>query len=137
MPDREVVEQCLETLGAFRLREGHRLEDGEDVFLDRQLAEDRRLLREVPDAPPGALVHRNVGHVLLIQQDLPPIRGDQADDHVEGRGLAGTVRPEQSDDLALGYVEIDLVDDLASAKHLHEAPGSQRAAGGDAVTDGV
>src|SRR5262249_11108390 len=35
-----------------------RLEDGQQVFLDGQLAKDRRLLRQIPDAHAAALVHR-------------------------------------------------------------------------------
>ena len=43
--------------------ETHRLEDGENVLLDGQAAEDRRLLRQVADALPRADVHRIVGDV--------------------------------------------------------------------------
>ena len=76
------------------------LEDREDVVRHRELAEDRRLLRQVGDAEPRAPVHRQVGDLLLAEKDASPVGRTPPDDHVEGRGLAGAVRTEQPDDLA-------------------------------------
>ena len=59
--DAELVEQLTQALRALRAASrSQRLEDGEDVLLDGELAEDRRLLRQVADAAAGALVHRQL-----------------------------------------------------------------------------
>src|SRR5690606_41098392 len=63
----------------------------------------------------------------LVEVDVSGVRGDQADDHVEGRGLPRPVRPQESDDLALRDVQVDLVDDAPLAKRLDEAPRGERA----------
>src|ERR1022692_3138043 len=41
-----------------------------------------------------------MGNLPIIQQDMTLLARDQTDDHVKGGGLAGAVRPEQSDDFA-------------------------------------
>ena len=84
-----------------------RLEDGQDVLLDGQPAEDRRLLRQVADALPGPDVHRVVGDVDAVELDAARVGRRQADGHVEGRRLAGAVGPEQPDDLARRDLEAD------------------------------
>ena len=55
-----------------------RLEDRQDVLLDRQLAEHRRLLRQVADALPRPLVHRRLGDVLAVERDLARLRAGSA-----------------------------------------------------------
>ena len=45
-------------VAARRAVEPHRLENRQDVLLDRQAAENRRLLRQIADALPRADVHR-------------------------------------------------------------------------------
>ena len=105
--------------------EPHRLEDRQDVLLDRQPAEDRRLLRQVADALSRADVHRVVGDVVAIELDAPGVGRGQADGHVEGRGLAGAVRPEQADDLAGRDVEVDAAHDRAAAVGLREVVGAR------------
>jgi hypothetical protein len=45
-------------------------------------------------------VHRQRRDIAIVEQDLAVLAGHQADDHVEGRGLAGAVRAQQPDDLA-------------------------------------
>src|SRR5690606_22919237 len=97
----ELVQHPLESLTAFRTLERHRLENRQNVLLDRQLPEDRRLLREIAYARTGPLVHGSAGQLPIIQIDLPAIRTDQSDDHVERSRLARPVRPEQPHDLAL------------------------------------
>ena len=63
-------------------------EHGEDVFLHRQLAEDRRLLGQIADAVlPGPHVHGNAGDIFAVGEDVAGIRSDQADNHVEAGGL--------------------------------------------------
>ena len=70
----------------------HHLQHGADVVLDVEAAEDRRLLRQIADAEPGALVHRQRGDVVAVELDAAAVGFDQPGDHVEDRGLAGAVR---------------------------------------------
>ena len=71
-----------------------------DVLLDVQAAEHAGLLRQVADAEPRAAIHRQRGDVGAVEADRAGVGPHQADDHVEGRGLAGAVRAEQADRLA-------------------------------------
>src|SRR4029078_11710448 len=48
---------------------------------------------------------RQLGHVAAVDRDAALVGWDQAGDHVEHGGLAGAVRPEQTDGLAAGNVE--------------------------------
>ena len=72
---------------------GASLENGHDVVFDRQLAENRSLLRQVADAGMGALVHRKVRDVAVVDGHGAGVGRHEADDHVERGGLACTVRP--------------------------------------------
>src|SRR5204863_414726 len=106
----ELVDQPVESLAALTGAQRQGLEDRHQVLLDRQLAEDRGLLRKVADALAGALVHRQVGDVLVVDEDASGIGADEADDHVEAGGLAGAVRAEQADHFALLDEEGNAVD---------------------------
>jgi len=88
-------------------------EHAEDVLLHGELPEHRRLLRQVADPLPRPLVHRQAGDLLLVEQHLPRIGLDEADDHIEGRGLARAVRAEKPHDLALLHFEGRAFDHLA------------------------
>ncbi|MBN9003344.1 MAG: LPS export ABC transporter ATP-binding protein [Rhizobiales bacterium] len=50
-------------------------------------------------------MHRQLGDVVAVEFDLAAIGLDQAGDHVEHRGLAGAVRPEQAHRLAAPQVQ--------------------------------
>ena len=76
------------------------LQDGEDVLLDGELAEDAGFLRQVAHAEAGPAVHRQRGDVLAVEQDLAVVGRDLAGGHAEAGGLAGAVGAEQADDLA-------------------------------------
>ena len=77
------------------------------------------------------LVHRHVGDVLPVEDDLPFLRLDQAHDHVEGRRLSGAVWSEKSDDLALLQAQTDVVDDRTSAIGLYQPFASRMLPPGD------
>jgi hypothetical protein len=118
---------CSCTAGRPLARAGRgRLEDGQDVLLHRQLAEDGRLLRQVADAAAGPLVHPQAGDVLAVRGARGRRRRDEADDHVEGRGLAGPVRAEEADHLARADPQVDPVDDRAASVGLGESLGDDR-----------
>ena len=92
-----------------------------DVVLDREPAEDRRFLRQIADAEPRALIHRQRRDIVAVEIDAPAIRLDQPGDHVEHRGLAGAVRSQQADRLAAAHVEAHALDHLAPAEAFLDA----------------
>ena len=102
-----------------------RLQNSEHVLLDRQFSEHACFLRQVADAQPRALVHRcarKVGvAVLPLQADRTCVGANQTDDHVEGGGLAGAVRPEQADNLSRCNGERNILDHRDPAIGLAQA----------------
>ena len=66
-----------------------------------------------------------MGDVVAIELDLAALGLDQAGNHVERRGLAGAVRPQQTDRLAAPHVEADAVDHPPSAVGLFEVVRGQ------------
>ncbi len=89
-------------------------------------AEDRGLLRQVADAEARALIHRQVRDVVAVELDLALVGLDQPGDHVEHRGLAGAVRPEQPDRLTAPQREAHALHDLAADEALLNAVDRER-----------
>ena len=58
----------------------------------------------------GALVRRNVAHVLAVDQDVALGRHFEAGEHAQQRGLAAARGPEQREELSRLDVEADIVD---------------------------
>ena len=106
------------------------LEHGAHVFLDVELAEDRRLLRQVRQAQARAAMDRHVLDRAAVDGYLAGVGAHQAHDHVEGGRLAGAVGPEQAHHLALGHVERHVLDHLAAAIGLLQVPHLQPAGAG-------
>src|SRR5438105_15446795 len=125
---RQLIEQRLEALAAFDVIEIQRLEDGEHVLLDRQLAKDGGLLREVPDARSCALIHGERGDVASVEKDPAFFRPDQARDHVKRRRLPRPIWTQQADDFSLREIQGYVVDDAPAFVGLHEMLGFQAAA---------
>jgi len=120
------VNQPLGPDAALAAAQGLRFEHGQDVLLDGELAEHRRLLGQVADAiVAGAQVHRHAGNVGLVHHHPAGLRGDQAHDHVEAGGLAGAVWPQQSNDFAAGDSKVDSADHLPSLVALADSFGDQ------------
>ena len=89
------------------------LQHRQNVFLDRKLAEDRWLLRQIADAVmAGPHVHRDAGDVFSIGEDTAGIRRDQTDDHVKAGCLSGAVRAQKTDHFSLAHVNADAADYL-------------------------
>ena len=65
-------------------------------------------LRDVADA--AAHLARLADQVVTGDGRGAGARHQQGREHAQGRGLAGAVRAEQPDDLALGDIEIDAAD---------------------------
>src|SRR5215468_8594492 len=112
----QLVDQLLHRLPA--LMPGDRLgfQHGENVLLDRELPENRRLLGEIADPElPRPFVHGHVGDVVLIHEDSACVGGYQADDRIKRCRLAGAVRPKQSNHFTLPYSNTDAVYNPAAA----------------------
>ena len=59
----------------------------------------------------------------MTQHERPaPGRAQQPDRHRQRRRLTGTVRAEQAEERAGGYIEVDPVDRDEAIEHLDQAP---------------
>ena len=131
MGDREFGEQIVEHgLALFAIGLDH-LEHGADVVLDRQAAEDRRLLRQIADAQARAPVHGQVGDVLAVEDDDAVLGPDQAGDDVEAGRLAGAVRAQQANRLAALNGNADAAQHRPLLEALAEAVGDETGVVGD------
>src|SRR5690349_11792785 len=100
---------------------------GENVLLDSELSENRRLLGEIADPElPCPLVHGHVGDLVLIYEDPACIRGYQAYDRVKSGGLTGAVRAKQTNDFALTNANAYAVYNPAAPIGLTNIFGGQR-----------
>ena len=110
---------------------------GEDVVERRHAAEQRDVLERARDAaarPPRAGASC-AGRAL--EGDAALLRRVEAVDHVEHRGLAGAVRPDDRADLALADVERHVGDRLHAAEgERHVLDREDRLAGRDLVAGG-
>ena len=118
----EQLFQLLATVGFLHLLELH---DGVDVFLDAHLPKHRGLLGQVADAFLGAFVHRQVGDVLVFEEDLPRIGLDETHHHVECGCLSCAIGTQQTYDLSLLHFDVDVVDHGALTVFLHQMFSSQ------------
>src|SRR5215469_15016064 len=92
------------------------LQNGENVFLDRQFSEHRCFLGEITDSElPRPAVHRHESNLFLVHQDTARIRRNQAYDGVKRRGLARAIRSKQTNNFALADTETNAVYDLSAA----------------------
>jgi hypothetical protein len=64
---------------------------GANVFLYREAAEDRTLLRQITNSQACPAVHGQMGDLRAIEGDPAAVGGNQARDHVENGRLAGAI----------------------------------------------
>ena len=94
-----------------------------DVFEHRHVAEQRVVLEHESDmALAGAVGER----VLAVERNLAGIGPVQPGDDPQQRGLARARRPEQRQQLAVGDLEIDVVERGKRAELLHDVPDFNR-----------
>ena len=119
LPEADVVER-LARLGldvaAARVRAD------EDVLEHRHRPEELDVLERARDPAPDDLVHGRLQERLAGELDLALVRRVEPGDDVEGRRLAGAVRPDQADDLTLGDVEGDAVEGDDPAEPASDVP---------------
>ena len=104
-----------------------------DVVLDVEPTKDRRFLRKITDTEPGTLIHRELGDVVSVELDLPAIGLDQACDHIEHSGLAGSVWAEQANGFATPDVKADALHHFAPDKRLLDRMHSKEFLGPDTL----
>src|SRR5690349_18960214 len=129
VPDAQLLEQLLEQLLTRRALHLARLEDGQHVVLDGELAEHGGFLRQVAEPELRATMHRQERNVLLADADASGVTWHESDDHVEGRCLAGPVWAEQSHNLTALEAERQLAHHLARLVALRQASGRESAHG--------
>ena len=66
--DIQFVEQRLQPRLPLLVGERQRLQHRQQILLDRELAEDRRLLRQIADPAPRALIERQRRDIVAAQQ---------------------------------------------------------------------
>jgi hypothetical protein len=60
-----------------------------------------------------------IGHVAPVDGDFAAVDVEKASKYVEPRGLAAARGPEENDELGVGDVEIEVLDDGLIAVSLH------------------
>src|SRR2546426_2281628 len=87
-----------------------------------------RNLEGATDAEVDDPVWRQPGDLALLEANRAAVRDQGAREHVENRALAGPVRPDQAQNLALFDPEGHIVDGREAAKSLGEAPDGKQVA---------
>ena len=123
MLDAETGEKLVAAFFAGLLGKSCCFQYGENIFLHRELAEDRFLLRKITHAMPRPPIHRHGGDIFATKKDLAAIRAHQADDHIKCRCLSCSVRAEESNNLAFFDIDIHAIDYGAAVINFHEALG--------------
>jgi hypothetical protein len=81
-----------------------------EIFVHGEIAVHRRLLGQITDGGLGGA--RVLEQVVSGDRDAPLTRREVAGEHLHGGGLAGAVRPEKAQHLALPHLEADILDGL-------------------------
>jgi hypothetical protein len=119
-----------------------------DVFCNRMVLHQHKMLMHHTDAPSNGIHRGGDFHRLAIDADLPAVRLVQPVQDVHEGGLPGTVLPQQAEDLTARDLQVDLavgrvaVKGLADVHHLecfdfpHRSPGRNRRAASERKTKG-
>ena len=98
-------EQLFGAIVAFALLEMKQVAEKIQRLARVEVAVEIRFLRQITDARLG----RHVARRMAKNLDVPFGRIKQTEQHLHGRGFAGAVRPEQTEDLAAPHFKIDIV----------------------------
>src|SRR5579871_2994521 len=91
----ELMDEALRACPALARVKRLSFENGDDVFFNRELAKDRRLLRKVANAEIARTkVHRRVRNIDIVNENAPGLWRHKPHDHVKASGLAGAVRAQ-------------------------------------------
>ncbi len=118
-------QQFLEPVALLLRRERQGFQHRQQILLDRQLAENRRLLGQIADPAAGPEVHGEVGNVVSVQENAPGVRLGQAYQDVERRCLPCTVGTQEPDYFALANLQIEIIYNLTPSVRFAELDGLQ------------
>ena len=110
-----------------RVEVAAQLEDGKEVLLHGELSKDGRFLGKIAKPEAGPYVHRAGGQIDLVEMNGSAVGRDEADEHVEARGLPCPVGAEETHHLAASHREAHVLDDRAGAVALRQPPGGEYA----------
>ena len=82
----------------------------QQVLAHGRVGEQLDALEGAADAAPRPRVHRQAADVLAVELDRAAVGAQHAEHAVEERGLAGAVRADEPDPLALVDLEVDVVE---------------------------
>src|SRR5215510_11831596 len=115
MTQPELFDQLIHPVVALGSGQRERLEYGQDVLLDSELAKNRSFLRKIADSKTRAFVEWQLCNTLFAEPNTARVRLFQPNNHVKSRGLLRSVWAEQRDDLAGTDFDGNVVDDAAAA----------------------
>jgi len=125
--DVQLADQTLGPFAPFSVAQGLTFEDRQDVLFHRQFPEDRRLLRQITDAIVACpQVHGHSRDVGVVDFDTPGLRRNQAHNHVEARGFASAVGPQESDHFAARDSQVNPAHHLPALISFADTLGDQR-----------
>ncbi len=125
--DVKLFQQLIELVVAFLGVRFMHLKNGLDVVFDRQSAENRCFLRQIPYAEAGTTIHRHGGDVVAVNGDLARINRHETGNHIKAGRLAGAVRPQQAHGFAAAYNQRNTIDDASRVIGFRQAMRDQRA----------
>ena len=114
----ELLEQAPRGRAGVRRAQPLQAPEEPQVLGRREVLVDRRVL--AGDADQLADAMRLAGHVDAEDLGVARVDRQQRREHPQHRGLAGAVRPEDAEDLALADLEVDAVDGAQVAERLHQ-----------------
>ena len=117
------LQRLAHACGALGGRDALHLEPVADVVGDGHVGEEGVVLEHGVDV---ALERRHAGHVAAAEQDRARRRRLEARDHAQHRGLAGSGRAEQGEELSVTDVERHVVDRDDVAERLAHAAQHDR-----------
>ena len=109
-------------LGHFVLLEAER-----DVLLHRHMRKQRIALKHHID---GAVIRRQAGDVLAIENDFALIGRFHAGKHTQQRGFAAARAAQKGEDFVLLDIEVDMIDSIVVTKFFHQPLNLQIGLGG-------
>ena len=119
------MKQLIATVPPLGLVQRKCFQNRKNILFHRHLPKDRFLLRQITHPEPGPFVHGVVCDIGARKNHAAAVWPDQTNDHVKTRGLAGAIRPEESDDLARANMHVHTVHDGATAINLDQFLGGQ------------
>ena len=99
---------------------GPALQRNRDALRNGHLGEQSSVLEAAAEAAAGSRRGRGAADVVAVEHDPSAVGGDVTADQIEQRGLAGAVRADHPDDLALAHRERDVVDGAVAAERTTE-----------------